>query len=416
MDKTSRISGFYKLPVEERIEKIQAFAGLTDEEASMLRSMRGLDASTADRLIENVIGTMQLPLGIATNFTVNGKDYLIPMAIEETSVVAAASNGAKRARVKGGFTASATDPVMIGQIQVLNPDSDAAAAVMRHKDGILELANAQDKVLVRLGGGARDVEVRDLGHDMLVVHLLVDVRDAMGANAVNTMAEAVAPLIEDITGGTARLRIISNLADRRLVQAKAVFDREALGGEAVVDHILEAYEFAVRDPYRAATHNKGIMNGIDAVVIATGNDWRAIEAGAHSYAAKDGYSPLTHYEKNADGDLVGSIELPIAIGTVGGTTRIHPMAQLALKILGVESARELAQVIAAVGLSQNFAALYALATKGIQQGHMRLHAKNIAVMAGASGDEVDEVARRMVDEGAVKMDRAEEILAELRSA
>lgn len=415
MEKTSRISGFYKLPVEERIKKVQAFAGLTDEEADMLQSMHALDADTADRLIENVVGTMQLSLGIATNFTVNGNDYLVPMAIEETSVVAAASNGAKRARLKGGFTASADDPVMIGQIQVLNPDGNAAEAVRQHKEEILELANAQDKVLVRLGGGARDLEVRDLGHDMMVVHLHVDVRDAMGANAVNTMAEAVAALIEDVTGGTARLRIISNLADRRLVRARATFDSGAIGGEDVVDHVLEAYEFAARDPYRAATHNKGVMNGIDAVVIATGNDWRAIEAGAHSYAARDGYGPLTHYEKNGDGDLVGSIELPLAIGTVGGTTRVHPMAQLALKILGVESARELAHVIASVGLAQNFAALHALATKGIQQGHMRLHAKNIAVMAGASGDEIDQVARRMVEEDAVRADRAEEILEELRS-
>ncbi len=415
MEKTSRISGFYKLSVEERVRAVQAFAGLTDKEAAMLQSMQGLDADTADRLIENVVGTMQLPLGVATNFTVNGKDYLVPMAVEETSVVAAASNGARRARIKGGFTASATDPVMIGQIQLLDPDDGAADAIMQRREDILELANAQDRVLVRLGGGAKDVEVRDIGHDMLVVHLYVDVRDAMGANAVNTMAEACAPLIEKISGGTARLRIISNLADHRLVRAEAVFDRGALGGEDVVDHILEAYEFAARDPYRAATHNKGIMNGIDAVVIATGNDWRAVEAGAHSYAARDGYGPLTRYEKNRDGDLVGVIELPLALGTVGGTTRVHPMARLALKVLGVESAQELAQVIASVGLSQNFAALHALATKGIQQGHMRLHAKNIAVTAGASGDEIDIVARRMVEEDAVGADRAEEILEELRS-
>ncbi len=414
MEKTSRISGFYKLSMEERIERVQAFADLSDSEAAMLHSMQGLDTGTADRLIENVIGSMQLPLGVATNFTVNGKDYLVPMAVEETSVVAAASNGAKRARVKGGFTASADDPVMIGQVQVLHPESGAADAILQHRDDILELANAQDRVLVELGGGGRDVEVRSLGDDMLVVHLYVDVRDAMGANAVNTMAEAVAPLIEDLSGGSARLRIISNLADRRLVRAKAVFDKEALGGEGVVDHILEAYRFAALDPYRAATHNKGIMNGVDAVVIATGNDWRAIEAGAHSYAARDGYGPLTHYEKNGDGDLVGSIELPLALGTVGGTTRIHPMAQLALKILDVESAAELAMVVASVGLAQNFAALHALATRGIQQGHMRLHAKNIAVTAGACGEEIDEVAGRMVEENAIRTDRAEEILRDIR--
>lgn len=414
MERTSRIPGFYQLPVEERIATVAAFAGLTEEEQALLHSLNGLERETADRMIENVVGALQVPLGIATNFLVNGKDYLVPMAVEETSVVAAASNGAKRARVKGGFTARATDPLMIGQIQILHPAPDAPDRIAARRQDIIDLANAQDKVLVTLGGGAKEVEVRVLDEDMLVVHLLVDVRDAMGANAVNTMAEACAPLVEEITHGEARLRIISNLADRRMVEATAVFDQEAMGGEEVVDHVLEAYRFAALDPYRAATHNKGIMNGIDAVVVATGNDWRAVEAGAHAYAARDGYAPLTHWEKTPEGDLQGTICLPLAVGIVGGTTKVHPTARVALKILGVQSAGELAEVMASVGLAQNFAALHALATRGIQQGHMRLHAKNIAVMAGAVGEEIDRVAERMVEERAIRVDRAEEILAELR--
>ena len=414
MEKTSRIPGFYKLTVKERVKKVKEFAGLNDEEESILLSMDGLDEKTADRMIENVIGSMQLPLGVATNFLINGKDYLVPMAIEETSVVAAASNAAKMARVKGGFKAHASEPIMIGQIQILDAKENAVEELKKHKEEVLELANAQDKILVSLGGGAKDMEVRKLSDDMLCVHLFVDVRDAMGANAVNTMAEACAPLIEKISGGRALLRIISNLADHRMVEATAVFDRDTIGGNKVVEDIIHAYEFASLDPYRAATHNKGIMNGIDAVAIATGNDWRAIEAGAHTYASLNGYKPLTTWEKNGDGDLVGKIKLPMAAGTIGGITKVHPMARISLKILGVKSSRELAEVIASVGLAQNFAAMHALATKGIQDGHMRLHAKNIAVMAGAQGDEIDKVAEIMASEGKIRMDRAKEILDEIR--
>lgn len=422
-EKSSRISGFYKLSVKERLEKVAGFAGLKEDEKKLFleegKVVCGVDTETVDRMIENVIGVFELPLGIATNFVINGKDYLIPMAAEESSVVAAASNAARIARVKGGFRASTTDPVMIGQIQLLKIEdmNSAVDAVNREKKKLLEVANAQDKTLVSFGGGARDINVRILGEGsekMMVLHLLVDVRDAMGANAVNTMCEALAPIVEDITGGEARLKILSNLADKRLAKAEAVFDKDTIGGEKVVDAFLDGYRFAVLDPYRAATHNKGIMNGIDAVVIATGNDWRAIEAGAHSYAARDGwYKPLTKYWKDEDGNLVGSIEIPLAIGTVGGASSIHKKAQLCKKILGVKTAGELAQVIASVGLAQNFAALLALSTVGIQKGHMELHAQNIAVMAGAKGDQIDEVAKRMIEEKNVKIDRAKELMKKL---
>ena len=422
-EKSSRISGFYKLSVKERLEKVAGFAGLKEDEKKLFleegKVVCGVDTETVDRMIENVIGVFELPLGIATNFVINGKDYLIPMAAEESSVVAAASNAARIARVKGGFRASTTDPVMIGQIQLLKIEdmNSAVDAVNREKKKLLEVANAQDKTLVSFGGGARDINVRILGEGsekMMVLHLLVDVRDAMGANAVNTMCEALAPIVEDITGGEARLKILSNLADKRLAKAEAVFDKDTIGGEKVVDAFLDGYRFTVLDPYRAASHNKGIMNGIDAVVIATGNDWRAIEAGAHSYAARDGwYKPLTKYWKDEDGNLVGSIEIPLAIGTVGGASSIHKKAQLCKKILGVKTAGELAQVIASVGLAQNFAALLALSTVGIQKGHMELHAQNIAVMAGAKGDQIDEVAKRMIEEKNVKIDRAKELMKKL---
>jgi len=401
------------MPIEERIKIVKEFAGLSDEEAEMLLSFNVLPKNIADIMIENVVGSMQLPLGIATNFIINGKELLIPMAIEETSVVAAASNAAKMAR-PDGFKAKATDPLMIGQIQILNPNKDAKEKIMESKEDILSLANAQDKILVDLGGGARDIEARWLSDDMMVVHILVDVRDAMGANAVNTMAEAVAPLLEKITGGKALLRIISNLAIYRLAEAEVIYKRENIGGEEVVDKIVKAYEFASLDIFRAATHNKGIMNGIDTVVIATGNDWRAIEAGAHAYAAMNGYKPLTTWRKNEDGDLHGKIKLPLAIGIVGGATKVHPMAKICLKILGVKNAKELAEIIAAVGLAQNFAALRALATKGIQAGHMKLHAQNIAVMAGAKGEEIEVVARKMIEKGKIRMDIAKEILEEIR--
>ncbi len=411
--KSSRIPGFYKMSVEERVNVVKEFAGLTDEEAELLLSFSALPKDIANIMVENVVGNMQLPLGIATNFIVNGRELLIPMAIEETSVVAAASNAARMARPQG-FTAKATEPVMIGQIQILNPSRDAVERIMERKEEILELANAQDKILVKIGGGAKDIEARWLRDDMMVIHILVDVRDAMGANAVNTMAEAVAPLLEKMTGGKALLRIISNLAIHRLAEAEVVYKKDAIGGEDVVDRVIKAYELASLDIFRTATHNKGVMNGIDAVVIATGNDWRAVEAGAHSYAAMNGYKPLTTWKKNEDGDLHGHIKLPIAVGTVGGITKVHPMAKLCLKILGVQNARELAEIIASVGLAQNFAALRALATKGIQAGHMKLHAQNIAVMVGAKGDEIEMVAGKMVEEGNIRVDRAKEILEEIR--
>jgi len=417
--KTSRVSGFYKMDIEKRLDFVREFAELTDEECEMLKKTGALDIQVADRMIENVVGTTELPLGIAVNFLINGRDYLIPMAIEEPSVVAAASNGAKMAREGGGFITSSTDPVMIGQIQLVGiPDPFRAKMdILKAKDEIIELANSKDPVLVNFGGGVKDIEVRVLDTPrggMVITHLLVDCRDAMGANAVNTMAESVAPLLEEISGGKAVLRIISNLADKRLARATAVFRKDVIGGEEAVDRILDAYTMALFDPYRAATHNKGVMNGVSAVVLATGNDTRAIEAGAHSYAASDGwYRPLTHWEKNKEGNLVGSIELPVAVGIVGGATRTHPIAQISLKILGVKTAKEFGEVIAAVGLAQNFAALRALATEGIQRGHMELHARNIAIAAGAEGENIDKVAEIMVKEGVIRIDRAKEILREI---
>ncbi|MBA5941851.1 MAG: hydroxymethylglutaryl-CoA reductase, degradative [Methanophagales archaeon] len=398
--KRSDISGFYKLNPAERLKIVKDFAGLSDEAAAILSNTASL-GDLADLMVENVVGTMPLPVGIAMNFLINGKDYLIPMAIEETSVIAAASNAAKMARTGPrtkagagtGFQTSSTEPVMIGQIQLMNvPDpSSAKFTILANKDRILEIANEQDPVLVNLGGGAKGLEVKVIDTDtaagsMVIIHLLVDVKDAMGANAVNTMAEAVAPFIEQITGGRVYLRIISNLATHRLVSARAVFAKDAIGGEETVDGIINAYLFAKYDPYRCATHNKGIMNGIDAVVIATGNDFRAVEAGAYTYAFITGkYLPLTRWEKNRDNDLVGTIELPLAVGIVGGAIRAHPTAKVNLEILGVKTANELAEVIAAVGLAQNFAALRALATEGIQRGHMSLHARNVAIAAGADG-------------------------------
>ncbi|NOZ77337.1 MAG: hydroxymethylglutaryl-CoA reductase, degradative [Euryarchaeota archaeon] len=419
--KTSKISGFYKLPPSERLEKVKEFAGLTDEEAGSIASTGGIAMEQADRMIENVIGTMDVPLGIATNFLINGRDYLIPMAIEEPSVVAAASNAAKMARAKGGFQTSSTEPRMIGQIQLtgIGDPEEAKERILAKKDELLALANKQDPVLVKFGGGARDLEVRlieTMRGRMVICHIIVDCRDAMGgANAVNTMAEAIAPELEELTDGRVYLRIISNLAVHRLARAEAVFAKEAIGGPEVVEGVLEAYAFAAADPYRAATHNKGIMNGITAMVLATGNDTRAIEAGAHAYAALGGqYKPLTSYEKNEDGDLVGHIELPMAVGLIGGATAVHPVAKACVKVLGVKTAGELGEVMAAVGLAQNFAALRALATEGIQRGHMSLHARNIAVMAGAEGEEVEKVVEVLVAEKKVRVDRAKEVLKEIR--
>jgi hydroxymethylglutaryl-CoA reductase len=420
MSKTSELPGFYKLSPEERLRLVQEFAGLGDGEVELLRKTGALELEQADRMIENVIGTTELPLGVATNFRINGEDCLIPMAIEEPSVVAAASNAAKMARPRGGFHTESTPPVMIGQIQLVdvkNP-SDAREKILAEKRQILAKANEQDPVLVKLGGGAVDLDVRIIETflgPMTIIHLLVDVRDAMGANVINTMCEAIAPMIEKFTGGRVFLRIVSNLATHRLARARATFPKEALGGEEVVDGILQAYAFARGDPYRCATHNKGVMNGVIAVALATANDTRALEAGAHAYAAMDGaYKPLTHWERTSDGDLLGSIELPVAVGVIGGATAVHPVAKVCRKILGVQTARELGEVLAAVGLAQNLAAMRALATEGIQRGHLKLHARNVAVTAGATGELIDIVAKRMIEEGKVSFERASSILEELR--
>ena len=427
--KSSEISGFYRLSTAERRALIREWAGLSEQEAAAYEFPPGFDPGILERMIENVIGAFPLPLGVATHFQINGRDRLVPMAIEEPSVVAAASNSAKVARAGGGFHAQTTAPIMIGQIQVLDVADPAAARirVLGAREALLAAANAKDPMLVKFGGGARDLEVRIVPSPrgtMLIVHLLVDARDAGGMNAVNTMCEALAPEIAKLAGGRVVLRIISNLAVYRLARASAVFPARLLStdqatGAEVVEAILDAYTMAVVDAYRCATHNKGIMNGISAVVIATGNDFRAIESGAHTYAAfqaKDGgiIRPLTTYEKDAHGDLVGTIELPIAVGLIGGATAVHPTAKANVHLLGVKGASELAEILAAVGLAQNFGALRALATEGIQRGHMELHARNIAATAGATPAEVDAVVRRLVSEHAIRIDRAKEILAELR--
>jgi hydroxymethylglutaryl-CoA reductase len=387
----------------------------------LLLNTGSLPLEVADRMIENVVGAFPLPLGIGVNFLINNKDYLIPMAIEEPSVVAAASYAAKMVRDGGGFHTSSTPPVMIGQIQVVGiKDPEAARLqVLKAKAELLKLANDQDPMLASVGGGAKDLDAKIINTSvgpMLITELHVDCRDAMGANAVNTMAEAIAPTIERITGGRVYLRIISNLATKRLAKAWCTLPKEALGGEEVVDGIVNASAFAAADPYRAATHNKGAMNGIIAVILATGNDHRAIEAGAHAYAAINGkYTSLSTWEKNENGDLIGKIELPMAVGLIGGTVRTHPIAKIALKILGVKTANEFAEVLAAVGLAQNLGALRALAHEGIQRGHMSLHARNIAVAAGAKDELIDLVAERMVKERKIRMDRAMELIKELSS-
>jgi hydroxymethylglutaryl-CoA reductase len=420
MKKTSQISGFYKLTPKERINYVKEFAGLTDKEVEILQSTGALELELANRMIENVIGTFPLPLGVAMNFRINGKDYMIPMAIEEPSVIAAATYGAKMATRRGGFLTSSTDPIMIGQIQAVNIRDPFAAKmkILAAKKEILKKANDQDPMLISVGGGAKDLQVKVIdtkSGPMVITELHVDCRDAMGANAVNTMAEAVAPMIERITGGRVYLRIISNLAVKRLARAMVVIPKESVGGEDIVEGIVEAYNFAAADPYRAATHNKGILNGIIGVVIATGNDHRAIEAGAHAYAVKNGqYGTLSFWEKNSDGDLVGSIELPMAVGLIGGATKVHPTARVAIKILGVKTANELGEVIAAAGLAQNLGALRALAHEGIQRGHMSLHARNVAITAGASGPLIDMIVEQMVTEGKIRMDRARELLEEYR--
>ena len=418
---SSRIAGFHKLAVDQRVNAVAQFAGLSRDEQAHLLNTGNLPADMADHLIENVVGTMNIPLGIATNMRIDGVDRLIPMASEESSVVAAVCNAARQCYDNGGFVTSMSGTLMIAQIQLTGASDPehARLRILERKAEVEHLCNECDPVLVGLGGGFRDLEVRVIrtqSGPMVITHLIVDTRDAMGANAVNTMAETIAPRIAAWTGGQTNLRILSNLADRRLARARCTWRVQDIGGNAVRDGMISAYHFADADPYRAATHNKGIMNGISAVVLATGNDTRAVEAGAHAYAARRGhYGSLTRWEVTPEGDLAGSLEVPMAVGLVGGATKLHPTARIALKILGVESAEQLARIIAAVGLAQNFSALKALATTGIQKGHMALHAQNIAMMAGAIGEEIDQVARRLVESGKVRLDLAEQVLTELRA-
>jgi hydroxymethylglutaryl-CoA reductase len=417
----SRISGFYNMTLDERRAQLADAAHLTPENLLPFTT-GGLSPEAADHMIENVIGLYGLPLGIALNFQVNERDVLVPMTLEEPSVVAGASFMAKLARAGGGFTATTTEPLMIGQMQVINVDNphEAKLKLYEHKAELIAEADTIDPILKKFGGGARDLEVRLIETSpigsFLVVHLIYDVRDAMGANAVNTACERLAPRVEAITGGKVHLRILSNLADRRIARARCTIPVKELAfdnfsGEEVRDGIIIAYAFAAADPYRAATHNKGIMNGVDSVVIATGNDWRAIEAGAHAYAARSGkYTSLSTWNKDTNGNLVGTLEMPMAVGIVGGATRVHPAAQASVKLMGVKTASELAEIIVSVGLAQNMAALRALATEGIQRGHMSLHARQVAIAAGASGELIEKVAGQMVVEKVVRIDRAEEIL------
>ncbi len=422
----SRLPNFRTLNPAQRLEHIATAAALTADEIALLKNPGALSIERADGMIENVIGTFELPFAIAGNFLINGRDVLVPMVVEEPSVVAAASYMAKLARDCGGFETSSSAPLMRAQVQVIGITAPHSArqALLKQRDEIIALANSRDKVLIELGGGCRDIEVHVFDDTprgaMIVLHLIVDVRDAMGANAVNTMAESVAPLVKKITGGSVLLRILSNLADLRLARARVRLTPEVLttaerAGAEIIEGVLDAYTLAAIDPYRAATHNKGIMNGIDPVIVATGNDWRAVEAGAHAYACRSGrYTSLTRWEKDHSGALVGSIEMPLAVGLVGGATKTHPLAQLALKILNVKSAQALAEIAVAVGLAQNLGALRALATDGIQRGHMALHARNIALAAGAKDYEIDRVAKVMAQEKDVRMDRALALLKEIR--
>ena len=426
---TSRIPGFYNMTIEERQTKMMEALSSdsenapTHEDLSVFTTGR-LPTDIAMHMIENAIGTYDLPLGVGLNFVVNGRDVFVPMVIEEPSVVAGASFMAKLARMGGGFIAETTEPLMIGQLQVLQIEGihEAARKVLEQKSELIEYVDSAESSLKSRGGGARDLEVRVFEDSpiggFLVVHLIYDVRDAMGANAVNTACERLAPKVEAITGGKVHLRILSNLADRRIARARCTIPVKELAfdgfsGEEVRDGIIAAYAFAAVDPYRAATHNKGIMNGVDAVVIATGNDWRAVEAGAHAYAARSGtYTSLPTWTRDADGHLVGALEMPMAVGIVGGATKVHPAAQAAINLMGVKTARELAEIIVSVGLAQNMAALRALATEGIQRGHMSLHARQIAIAAGATRETIEKVASQMVEEKVVRIDRAEELVKE----
>ncbi|QKY70255.1 hydroxymethylglutaryl-CoA reductase, degradative [Lentibacillus sp. CBA3610] len=418
---TSRISKFYQRSPEERLEIVAESAGLSEEEQKILSGEKKFSLNQADHMIENVIGVLPIPLGLAVNFKVDGKDVFVPMATEEPSVIAAVSHAAKYSYSTGGFHTSYSGSIMRAQVQVtgLKDPYFASAKLYEAKEELLAFCNEQDPTLVSFGGGAIDLEVKliQAEHEkMLVVHLIVDTKDAMGANTVNTMAEASAPLIEKITGGQVVLRILSNLADRRVVRARAVFENPFGEDREAADRFMYAYKLAAHDPYRATTHNKGIMNGVTAVVLATGNDTRAIEAGAHAYAARSGkYETLTRYEFGDNGNIVGTIELPLAIGLVGGATQSHPVAKTATKILNAQTSEELSGIIASIGLAQNFAGLKALATEGIQKGHMKLHARNMAAMAGAKDEQIDEVIRIAAENESYTFDGIKEIVKNLQS-
>ena len=415
----SSISKFFEKNQNERIRIIKDFANLSDDEAKILEKANGgISFENADKMVENAIGTFSLPLGVATNFKINGRDFLVPMVIEEPSVIAAASKGAKVARIHGGFTVEAKESYSIGQIQVL--DAVPSSVIPKIQDAtseILEIANSQSNTISKMGKGAKEVSCKEISTDkgpMLIVELLIDVSDAMGANVTNSMCEAVAPLIEKITGGKVLLKILSNYSTRRIVKATAVFDKDTVGGEEVVDKIILAYQFAKHDVYRAVTHNKGIMNGSIAVANATGQDSRAIEAAANAYATRTGqYRSLTDWSKDENGHLVGTLEIPLSVGTVGGIINVHPMAKICTKILGVTSAQELACVIVATGLAQNYSAIRALVTEGIQKGHMRLHARNLAAAAGATPEQIDQIVQKMIEEKKISLDRAKELLEQI---
>jgi hydroxymethylglutaryl-CoA reductase len=417
--KDSAIPKFFEKPRNERLQIIKEFSGLTDEEIKLLENPNGgITFEKADKMVENAIGTFSLPLGIATNFKINGKDFVIPMVIEEPSVIAAASKGAKVARTLGGFSAKADESYSIGQIQMLDVDIKSAIQnIQKNSEKILEIANSKSKTLSKIGKGAKEVSCKEIGTPngtMLITELLIDVGDAMGANVTNSMCEAVSPFLEEITGGRALLRILSNYSTRRLVTVSGIFAKDEVGGEEVVDNIVLAYEFADNDIYRAVTHNKGIMNGIISVANATGQDSRAIEAAANAYASRSGkYRSLTKWAKDQNGNLIGSLEIPLAVGIVGGVANVHPIAKLCNKILGVSSAKELACIMAATGLAQNYSAIRALATEGIQKGHMRLHARNLAAAAGAPNEQIDRIVEKMIKENNISLDKAKQLVKEI---
>lgn len=421
---TSRLPGFYKLSVPERRRAAAEALGVSEAELAATFQEGGLDLGTAEKTIENVIGTYALPFALTLNVRMNGRDHLVPMVVEEPSVVAAASNAARIVRAGGGFEAEADAPIMISQVQLDGVADPAAAraAIEAETEALLALGDASVPGLVRRGGGCRGLECRDLGDGLFVVHFFVDVRDAMGANLVNTVAEAVADRLGALAGGQVGLRILSNLCDRRCVRIRAKIPVDALAfggrtGEQVRDGIVRASRFAERDPYRATTHNKGLMNGVDSAVVATGNDWRAVEAAAHAYAARNGrYEPLCTWRRGDDGSLVGFLEMPLSLGIVGGPSRVHGGARFGLRAAGIASAQELAMLVGCVGMASNLAACRALSTDGIQKGHMALHARSVAIAAGARGDEVERVAGEIHGAGAVNVDAAQAALGRLRGA